>query len=243
MNDTRKLDEFPLPKTHESVLSHAQVYHFLEHGYLQVSGLIPRATSAAAETAMWRLLGRDPADPATWPGARRDTFTDDPALLAMYTPPLLTAVGQLASSDPHLFPVSRVPLNAYILTVPPTPEPWHDSGGHFDGTGNLTTHIVCTWPHPWRLFAMIYLHDVASQGGATLVWPGSHRRAEALLRSCPERYRFMGQLREDVAMLDLGAPLELPGQAGDVIFCDQLLYHAGSSNAGQRPRFAMNMKW
>lgn len=243
MKTERDFAEFPLPKAPTSVLTYEQVYHFLEEGYVQVSGLIPPAVAAQADRAMCRLLGVDLGNPTTWRGARRDTFTDEPALMAMYTPALLTAAGQLASADPHMFPQSRVPLNAYILTVPPTDPPWHDTGVHFDGGGNLTTSIVCSFPQPWRMFTMIYLHDVAAHGGCTLVWPKSHRKAEARLRSQPERYRFLGQLSEDIPRLDLGEPVELPARAGDVCFIDQRTFHAGSTNIGQRPRCAMNMKW
>lgn len=241
--DIRDNIEIPQVEKRDSVLSAEQVYHFLEEGYVLVSNLIPQEVCRRADEAMWRLLELPRDNPATWVNARRETFTEDPDLLAMYTAALLRAAGQLASEDPHMFPVSRVPTNAYILTIPPADEPWQHHGGHMDGSGDLKTNIVLSFPQPWTMFTMIYLHDIESHGGATMVWPKSHRKLRSLLLSRPERYRFLGQLYADGRELDFGKPLEIPARAGDVLFVDQMTWHAGSRNTSKRPRFAMNMKW
>ncbi len=39
------------------------------------------------------------------------------------------------------------------------------------------------------------------------------------------------------------SPLSPTISRGDALFLHHLLAHAGSCNAGDRPRFALNMKW
>jgi len=236
-------EEFPVKNDRESVLTYEQVYQFLDQGYLHARALVGPEICRRADDTMLAMLGTSRDDRSTWGQVRRDTFTEHPELMGMYTPSLLRAAGQLASEDPHMFPVSRVPTNAYIIAIPPSDEPWKHHGGHMDGAGDMKTNIVSSFPPPWSIFAMIYLHDVESQGGATMVWPGSHRKFQSLLRSQPERYKFMAQLAADADQLDLGEPVELLAQAGDVLFVDQKTWHAGSRNKGYRPRLAMNMKW
>ena len=239
----RSFAEFPLPDRKSSPLSYEQVYHFMEEGYLVVSGLIPPDVAARADDAAWRVIGIDPKDPATWKATKHATFSDDPALMALYTPEFRTAVAQLASADPHMFSMSRVPQNAFVIAIKPEPEtPWKVNGPHIDGAGNWDVPVN-SFPRPWTLFAMIYLHDVPRHSGNTVVYPKSHRKYQALLRSEPERYRFMAQMADDARRVDVGEPVELLAKAGDVAFLDQMMMHAGTVNCGKRPRFAMNMKW
>lgn len=227
--------EFPDVERHASTLTYDQVYHFMEEGYVHVRGLIPPEVAARADEAAYRVVGLDPADPETWSKAKHSTFSEDPDLMAMYTRKMLNAAGQLASVDPHLFPTSRVPQNAYILTVVPRPQAWAVDKPHIDGSGGWQAPVL-SFPRPWVMFAMLYLHDVEHHAGATIVFPKSHRKFQALLRSEPERYRFMAQMNDDFKRVDIGEPVEVPVQAGDVLFLDQMTVHAGSLNCGKRPR-------
>src|SRR5262249_27095824 len=121
-------------------------------------------------------------------------------------------------------------------------EPWSVTGPHIDGLGNWQC-IIQSFPRPWTMFAMMYLHDVGHHEGTTVVYPGSHRKFQAMMRAEPERYRFLCQVADDFKKVDIGEPVEITAKAGDVAFIDQMLVHAGSVNCGKRPRFAMNMKW
>ena len=226
-----------------SPLTYEQVYHFMEEGYVKVSGLISPEVAARADNAAWRVVGIDPHEPEGWKTLTHGVFTIDPAVMSMYTPELRIAAAQLASQDPHLFNMSRVPENAFILTIKPEPEvPWTVHGPHIDGLGNWQC-IMQSFPRPWTMFAMIYLHDVPRHCGTTVVYPKSHRKYQALMRSEPERYRFLAQVQDDLKRVDVGEPVDVPVKAGDVVFLDQMTMHAGSTNKGKRPRFALNMKW
>lgn len=239
----KKAEDFNMPDCRTSALTYEQVYHFMEEGYVVVPGLISKEIAERADRAAFEVTGLDRNDPLTWSSVKHSTFSKHPDLMGVYTPQFLTAAAQLASSDPHMFAMSRVPLNAYVISLPPTPRAeWGLQGPHIDGSGNWNS-IVNSFPRPWLMFSMIYLHDVPKHGGNTCVFPKSHRKFQALLRSEPERYRFMAQMNDDWDRVDLGEPVELIAKAGDVAFLDQMMVHAGSNNLSHRPRFAMNMKW
>ena len=62
-------------------------------------------------------------------------------------------------------------------------------------TGPSARHLIRsveraqpTTPRAFRVACMVYLSDVAPHGGGTVVWPGSHRKLEALARSDLDRY-------------------------------------------------------
>ena len=94
----------------------------------------------------------------------------------------------------------------------------------------------------FRVGALIFLNDVGPDSGGTRVWPGSHRVLEALAKDQPH-YEWRAALMADMADLQLGEPIELTPARGAVLFLHHLIGHAGSHNASNRPRFAINMKW
>lgn len=230
------------PPDFAPVLSTEQIERFLLDGCLLVSGLIPKDTARRADDAAFRCNGMDPADPATWRDPPQHEFFEHPDLVACFTPMLMRAAGQLASPNPALFPVGRPPTNAFVIKLMPEPGPWRVRGDHLDGSG-WGPGVVEMYPRRWRLFAMIYLHDIEPHGGGTVVYPGSHRKAEALARSDPGRYMFVAQLGQDILKQQLGEPLEVSPKAGDVLFLDSFAVHCKPMNCGKRPRFALNFKW
>jgi len=226
-----------------NALSQEQIYHYFEFGYVLVSGLIARDVANRADDYVFKYHDADRNDPSTWKRIRRDFTTECPEIVATYTPAYRHACAQLISHDPHLFPAGGLPTNGYVLTIPVHGDgEWVKDYGHMDGSGSAS-YIVHSFPQQWRMFSMIYFHDCEPGGGNTRVWPKSHRKWESLLRSMPEKYRFSHQLIADRALLELGEPIELVPQAGDVAFLDQRCWHAGSDNLGKRPRMAMNFKW
>src|SRR5437763_328846 len=99
-----------------AILSDEQVQLYLGQSYLLVSGLIPDTVAEVAETAMWRLLGVNREDPASWVGvATAHQVFDSPELLACYTPEFLAAAALLAGPEENL----KAPSRAYAINVFP----------------------------------------------------------------------------------------------------------------------------
>ncbi len=221
-------------------LSQAQIREYVETGYLLVSGLIPEDVSARAEDAMWRNLDMDPDDPTTWATPGEYTRGDDPDMLALYTPEFLTTAAQLGEGVPDLA-TYRAPGRLRPLNTYPQDGEWAPHGPHLDHA--IKEHGHRTFPFAFRVATMTYLNDVEEHAGGTVAWPGSHHRMEALAYSDPDRYELMWDLNSDIAKADIGDPVEVLAERGDVLFYHVFTVHSGSRNIGGRPRFAFNMKW
>jgi hypothetical protein len=211
-----------------------------EQGYLLLSGLIPAEVAAAADAALWGLLGIAPGARDGWEAVARGHHTfESPELVACYTPAFLAAAAELAGDAPETV---RAPKRGYCINVfPRAGASWEWPRPHIDHA--IKEHGHKTFPRAFRIATMTFLHDIAPHGGGTVVWPGSHRKIEALARSDPERYEFMWVLGRELDRAALDAPVELTPRAGDVLFYHYLCAHSGSMNTSDRPRFAMNAKW
>src|SRR5205823_6027485 len=112
------------------MLTKEQEADYNKNGYLLVSGLIPPETAAAAEAAMWRLLGVSPSDPAAWAELPRGHGThESPELVACYTPEFLAAAAQLAGDD---LETVRAPRRGYAINIFPVQGEWRWPAPHID---------------------------------------------------------------------------------------------------------------
>jgi hypothetical protein len=211
-----------------AVLTEEQTRRYAEQSYLLVPGLIPVEVAALAETAMWRLMGLDRDDPASWAKASS----------ACYTPAFLAAAAQLSGDPPNSI---QAPEKAYAINVFPKPAEWRWPRPHIDHAIKDAGHK--TFPRAFRIAAMTYLSDVPPHGAGTVVWPGSHAMLERLARSDPDRFDTMWALNQELANVPLPEPVELTPRRGDVLFYSYLCAHAGSQNTSDRPRLALNAKW
>lgn len=219
------------------IVTPEQKRHFEEQGYVLLSGLIPPEVSEAAAAALWRSIGATPDDPATWVNQPHFSGQKDPAILACYTPQLCMAVAELADKETAFPP----PGGAGALNVFPQEGPWRPQGPHIDHALPKDSHHV--FPPPMNMASLLYLSDVQSHGAATLVWPGSHKKIEALAQSDPAHYALMATLNGDLSKLDLGDPIEILGKRGDILCYHYLCAHSGSPNVTDHPRFALAHKW
>jgi ectoine hydroxylase-related dioxygenase (phytanoyl-CoA dioxygenase family) len=144
---------------------------------------------------------------------------------------------QLAGAA-RVFPA---PQTTYTICVHPENCSWQWPDPHIDHALEKDAHR--TFPPPFQIACLIYLNDVETHSGATIVWPGSHRQLENLARSRPSEYALLWSLNRDIPKLILAEPLEILARAGDVLFYHCLCAHAGSTNAGTQTRLALNHKW
>ena len=221
-----------------NLLSSNQVDQYNQEGYLLMSGLIPNLISVKAEQEMWRCSDVKADEPETWTnGTTAANYLNDD-IVACYTNEFITVAAQLAGDDPATY---SKPEEAYSLNVFPSKEEWSWSGPHIDHS--IKTDGYKTFPRAFRIAAMTYLSDVEEHGGGTIVWPRSHHRIWSLAKSNPTYYEYMWVLGNDIERADLGTPMELTPNRGDVLFYHFLCAHSGSKNVNSQPRFALNMKW
>jgi Phytanoyl-CoA dioxygenase (PhyH) len=220
-------------------LTDKQVAAFERDGFLLLSGAIPTEMAKKAEAAIWDAVGASPSDPASWEGKPWGSSHTHPDALAVFTPELARVVDQL-SGEPR--PDWTAPRGAYAINVFPQPgESWSCHGPHIDHA--LEKDGFKVFPRPMRLASLLYLTDCKPHGGATVVWPGSHKKVEALAQSDPARFALMHPLSGALGELDLGEGIEVEGRQGDVLLYHYLCAHSGSKNVLNYPRFAFAHKW
>ena len=207
-----------------------QIRSYAEEGFL----LFPEAVDKETVERARQVLAQKVAGASENP---YHTFVRDSAVSACFNQKVCDAAARLAGVGKKLAP----PRTVYTVTVFPTAKPWELPAPHIDHAGEEDRHR--TFPPPFRVGCLIYLTDVQPHGGATIVWPGSHRRLEELAKSNNERYAYLASVHRDIATVDLGCPREITARAGDVLFYQYLCAHSGSSNSGASPRFALNHKW
>ena len=220
-------------------LSEDQVRQYDRDGYLLVSGMIPDHLVSEAEAAMWRSLGADARAPESWAalGPRPHVFRSK-ILVAIYTDSVKAAAAQLAGEDVASF---RQPTHALTINNVPVSRIWRPHAPHLDYSIAEERHR--TFPRPYWIGTIIYLTNVQRHGGGTIVWPGSHLKAEGLARGEPERYRYLSALNADLGRVALDPPIELTPSRGDVLFHHYLCVHASSDNVSGAPRLAITHKW
>jgi hypothetical protein len=216
----------------DTPLSVKQVEFFRREGYLVAPGLIDQDLVSDAEAALWEHLGADPDQPETWPKDRLWLVSDD-VFLALYTPALCAAYEQLTG---YAFVKPSDMQFAHIAF--PSDEPWSVDRVHVDNA--VESWNLKTFPPTQRGTTLIYLNDVEPHGGGTAVWPRWHKTLVELMQDDPERYELLYSVQAELmsGVIDLGDPIELTPDAGDVIL-DTFLPHSGTHNVSRRPRFAM----
>jgi hypothetical protein len=219
-------------------LTDDEVSAFARDGFLLLRGAILPETAKKAEAAIWAAVGADPGDPKSWEGKPWGSGHMHPDALAVFTPELAAAVDRL-SGEPR--PDWTPPKSAFAINIFPQPGEWSHHGPHIDHA--LEKDGFEVFPRPMRLASLLYLTDCKLNGGPTVVWPGSHRKIQALAESDRERFKLMTTLNRALGELDLGEGVPVEGRQGDVLLYHYLCAHSGSKNVLDYPRFAFAHKW
>jgi len=223
-----------------------QKQQFIRDGYVVVSGLIPQEIVISTREALLAATGMRQEDPDTWKRSATVLFDLYQLTLPCWTEALVDCATELTGRDilrdsvfspyreqrglsPHMS--GYVPVLNYPVPGPPQFD--RPTGAHVDGL-----HRVRLYPETQYLVVFAYLTDVSPYGGATAVWPGSHRRLF--------EYHFARGVKPGDAIPDtkfdfeLGEAQPFVGSAGDVILMHYLLVHSGSTNHSDQIRIGLN---
>ena len=216
------------------MLTRAQHHHFAEHGFLLLPGLVPEHLLAAADQEVDALLAADPppvgtVGPHFWflpPGqlpAADATLRKSDALAhaeSLVTPHHLT----------HGLDHIQVALN-----IPPRA---HRPGGpHIDGHRAAQAH-----PHTFSMLLAVFLGDEHSVDSGNLwVWPGSHLVHQQLFKA--RGVNALLPVDGHITLLadppDIGTPVPILANRGDVLIAHYLLGHNSGGNLTERTRRAL----
>lgn len=207
----------------EPVLDADDLRFWDENGYVIVPAVITPAETQALADVVWRTVGADPDDPATW------RLTDHGIMVQLFQHPALTPARtspRLAKAFAQLWGTADLWTSLDRVSFNPPVRP----GVEFPGP-RLHWDISLVPPVAFQLQGMIYLTDTAAEQGAFEVVPGLHKRIDA----------WLGGLGEgvDPRQVDLSAQARrIAANAGDLIIWHSALAHGASPNTGDRPRLA-----
>jgi phytanoyl-CoA hydroxylase len=215
-----------------SALSPDECRRFERDGFLMLEGVLAPGELAALREAADAAEARWRADPSL-PGTRIPEFLEIPAILEYHPlffdlalhPAIFPKVRELVGPDIALVD------HAYYITPP---------GGHVGGDAwhtDVRTRVPGVWHAGSTMMvrAMITLEDIAPDGGATLVLPGTHRQPD------------------DTPIPEVALPEEMAGHvalacpAGSAYFFHGNVVHSPGTNRGPVTRrvllFNYGHKW
>lgn len=235
------------------MLSTEQLKQFEEEGYLLLSGLIPKETIVQAEQAMWHSMGMDENDSDSWEHFQRPFLTGfyienmsnekrielfgltHPDLLACCTPDYLTVLNQLAERYPAIpHCKSPHPDGIWAMNQFPISDEWRIPSPHLDGY----SRDLMLDPGTFRASSLTYLTDAKSHQGTTMIWPEGAQRIRKFRKQNSNVSNHVRSMLQLLPQIDLGEPIEVIAQQGDVLLFHHLLPHANTLNVGTTPRFA-----
>lgn len=229
------------PEFDARVVDAAQIAHFVERGFVRLDHAFPPALAEEVRAILWRDLGCDPDDPASWakPVIRLGMYTDAPFVAAANTSLLHGAFDQLVGAGRWL------PCRA-MGTFPvrfPSPEDPGDAGWHVDVSFGFDDPDFMNWRvnigSKGRALLMLFLFsDVGENDAPTRIRAGSHRDIARQLAPAGEAGLSLRELAADgFAGSARREEVLAIGEAGTVYLCHPFLVHSAQPHRGTTPRF------
>ncbi|MGV8855470.1 MAG: phytanoyl-CoA dioxygenase family protein [Devosia sp.] len=224
-----------------SVLSQAQIAHFIEHGYVKLEGAFDGGLASQGRDQLWPAMGLSPDAPETWkqPVIRLGFITGTPFVEAANTPLLHASYDALVGKDRWLRPNG---LGTFPVRFPSPNDPG-DAGWHVDASFGTDNPDFMQWrvnvKSSGRALLMLFLFsDVGEQDAPTRIRKGSHRAVARRLLPAGERGLTLGELAAGgfTSTADCEEVLAT-GDAGTVYLCHPFLVHSAQEHRGARPRF------
>ncbi|KAF2661608.1 hypothetical protein K491DRAFT_587112 [Lophiostoma macrostomum CBS 122681] len=243
----------------EYQLSDAQIEHFLEHGWIKLSGCFSREKAAELQDTLWVRLGMDPHDMSTWHTERTNMPFHNTFPISSLAPKAWGGICSLLGGSARINPSASTWKDSFIVNLgsPATHNqpvaPQHLTNWHCDG--DFFVHYLDS---PEQALLVIPLWtDVVPGGGGTMICPAGmggiarhlYEHPEGVspwmtprgenpdFAADPRGLRFFTDIAE--AMPD-EAFVEVTGEVGDVYLLHPLMLHSASRNALRRIRVITN---
>ncbi|MEP9357736.1 phytanoyl-CoA dioxygenase family protein [Sphingomonas sp. KR3-1] len=204
-------------------LDAADLAHWEAQGYVVLRGAITPEEVRAAADLLWRAVGADPADPASWYSARGQGM-----MVQLFQHPALEAVrrsarvhkafAQLWGTSDLWRRIDRMSFNA----------PLRPNRGFGPPRLHWDTSLVP--PISFATQGVLYLSDTAEDQGAFELVPGFHHGLLDWLAGLGDA---------DPRAVDLSdRAVRVAGRAGDLVIWRHDLPHGASPNTAATPRLA-----
>ncbi|MDQ3813962.1 MAG: phytanoyl-CoA dioxygenase family protein [Armatimonadota bacterium] len=216
-------------------LTYTQKQHFYDHGFLQISGIVPRVMVDAVLGAINHSVGQG-MPPDEMVTMRAQTFcreiTRTPVISDLFnaTPAKPLAESMLGTGNLNPVGGGQIALRFPGLQDPP-PEP----RPHLDGMYTPTNGVPQGTIGNFTMLVAVLLSDLTCDyAGNFTVWPGTHHAYERYFRKHgPE------SLLNGMPPITLPPARQIRGQAGDIVFAHYELAHAAAANVSPHVRYAI----
>jgi hypothetical protein len=220
------------------MLSPAQRRALREDGFVLLPQVVPRAMVDDARRTINAQLGNEGMAKEQLPVFRARTFTPElcthPAITDLFTRSPLAAAAEAAIGRGKLRPPGQAQI-ALRFPSPLAAGAGSPAVPHIDGISSPGNGVAPGTLFHFTALGGIFLSTVgeADRGNLT-VWPGSHRRIEAYLRT-----HGPTAIVDRFPDLDLGPPHPICAEAGDAVLAHYALAHGIAPNLGPDVRYAV----
>jgi hypothetical protein len=221
-----------------------QIEQFIRDGFLKIESAFPRELAEECRSILWRDLGCDERDPASWtkPVIRLGGYDQEPFVRAANTLALHGAFDQLVGTGRWL-PLTG--LGTFPVRFPSLEDPG-DTGWHVDTSfppANADAGSFLKWrvniASKGRALLLLFLFsDVGRNDAPTRIRVGSHLDVARRLAPLGDTGMSLLALARNGFAESAGRPETLAtGKAGAVYACHPFLVHAAQPHRGTYPRF------
>ncbi|KIJ36782.1 hypothetical protein M422DRAFT_232369 [Sphaerobolus stellatus SS14] len=227
-----------------NALTEEQRTHFLEHGWVHLSGAIPEKNIQRYIQDIWIRTGYDPLDSGTWTEERFRMPRHKEMLWKEFAPKGYAAICDILGGedclDHTIFNKARDGLIANfgkeeyrdMVIHPKDLENWHIDGNWF-------THFLDSSEH--SLLVICLFNDVEPRAGGTYICEDGLKPIIQWLHNRPQGCSPKLVDPDGTTALDALQHcekfIECTGKAGDMFICHGFMPHSASKNHRRIPRF------
>lgn len=216
-------------------LTRRQKQEILENGFVRVPGVIPPVMVDAALRAINHSVGQG-MDVADMTKFRAQSFCPElqgaPAITDLLFRTPAWALAESAIGAEKIRPCRGGQI---ALRFPSAQEPSGKIGCHLDGMYSPTNGVPEGTIGNFTMLLGVMLSDVVGPfAGNFTAWPGTHHLYERYFQEHgPE------SLLRGMPPVDLPAPEQIVGRAGDVVLCHYQVAHGVAPNASPHVRYVI----
>lgn len=216
-------------------LTLAQARALEDDGYLLLAAAAPGPRVDAALAAINRSLGEEGIAKDRLPELRARSFCpelgEDERILTLFATTPLADLAAAALGPGRV----RTPTRGQIALRFPGAKTGARAYPHIDGMPTAMNGVPAGTLHHFSALGGVFLSDVgADDRGNLTVWPGSHHKMAAFIRT-----HGTAPLVSGFPDLDLGPARQLHAPAGSVLLSHYLLCHGIAPNHGPHVRYAV----
>jgi hypothetical protein len=206
-----------------------------DQGFVKLTNAVPRERVDAALRAINASLGARGMHPDELPTLRSRSYcpelTGDAAITNLLNGTPVLSMVESAIGRGQIKPVT----SGQIALRFPSMEPPREPQPHIDGMYTPTNGVKQGTIANFTALVGILLSDLPNDyAGNLAVWPGTHRLYEQYFRQQGPQ-----ALLEGMPAVDLPAPIQISGRAGDAVICHYQLAHGIAGNGAPHTRYAV----